>query len=170
MAKKKSLLGRIVDSIRKLFGKKKAKKKRRKNVVRKIYKTTDGYFTDNSKIKKNRRVAVVEQRKDDGALAVAKIYKKEGKSGTLHLEKPVLKPKKHPSLTEDSLVGSQVFFGRKGKDKQYKIIESRDLEDTGDKLTRKEHKLVMKNVHNDTPKHRATYEATAKKWRNHFTE
>ena len=54
-----------------MFGKDKKKsvsKKTRKKVSdkRKIYKTTDGYFTRNDKNTKPRRIAVVKQRKDDG--------------------------------------------------------------------------------------------------------
>lgn len=63
-----------------------------------------------------------------------------------------------------------MFFGRKGKDKQYKTIQSRDLEETNDKLTKREYKKVAKNVHNDTPQHRKTYEETSRKWKNHFKD
>ena len=49
------------------------KAKKTKSDVRKIYKTTDSFFTGRSDIDKTRRVAAVEQRKDDGALAVVKI-------------------------------------------------------------------------------------------------
>jgi len=64
-------------SKKKNASKKTAKKESDK---RKIYKTTDGYFTGDEKIKKPRRVAVVEQSKDDGALAVCKIYSKKDKA------------------------------------------------------------------------------------------
>lgn len=143
------------------------KKKRRskKGDVRKIYKTTDGYFTKNPNIKKKRRIAVIDQRRKDGALAVAKIYSKKGKSGKAYVNDVVLKPEKHSSLTEDSVVGSQVIIGTKGKGKKnYQTIQSRDLEPTGDKLTKKEHRAVKKAVHNDTRAHRKTYKKKMRKW------
>lgn len=63
----------------KAAGKKKSetKPKKQKSDVRKIYKTTDGYLAGNERSKKPRRVAVVKQRKDDGAMAVVKIYSKK---------------------------------------------------------------------------------------------
>ena len=85
----------------KAAGKKKSetKPKKQKSDVRKIYKTTDGYFTRSDKNTKPRRVAVVKQRKDDGAMAVVKIYSKKDKSGKAYVEKLVLKPENHSSLT-----------------------------------------------------------------------
>ena len=62
-----------------MFGRKKkrGKRKKHKSAVRKIYKTTDGYLSGRADIKKPRRVAVIHQRKDDGALAVVKIFSKK---------------------------------------------------------------------------------------------
>lgn len=163
MAKKK--VG-FFAKLKKLFSKEKGKEKRprKKGDVRKIFKTTDGYFTQNPNIKKKRRVAVVDQRKKDGALAVAKIYSKEGKSGKAYVENIVLKPENHSSLTKDSLVGSQVIIGTKGRDKKFNAIYKGDLESTDDKLTKKEHRAVKKAVHNDTKEHRKTYEKKMQKW------
>lgn len=59
-----------------------AKPKKNKPAVGNIYKTTDGYFNNKENVKKTRRVAVIDQRKDDGALAVVKIYGKNGKTQT----------------------------------------------------------------------------------------
>ena len=129
---------------------------RRKKSVRKIYKTTDGLFNSRPEIKKPRRVAAIDQRKDDGALAVVKIYSKKDKSGKYIIDKLVLTPDKHSSLTEDSVIGNQVIFGVKDGNKFIPIYE-RDLKDTGDKLTRKEHKKVKQGVANDTTQHRRTY-------------
>ena len=138
----------------------------RKSNVRKIFKTTDGYFTQNPKISKKRRVAVVEQRKKDGALAVCKIYSAKDKSGKAYVDNLVLRPEKHSSLTKNSIVGSQVIIGTKGKkDNRYKVIQSRDLEPTKDKLTKKEHRAIKRAVHNDTKEHRKTYIRKMKKWR-----
>lgn len=169
MAKRKNGFWRWVKKI--FLSKKKAarsstKKKRpsKKGDVRKIYKTTDGYFTQTPNIKKKRRVAVIDQRKKDGALAVAKIYSKKGKSGKAYVNDVVLKPEKHSSLTEDSVVGSQVIIGTKGKEKKFNAIYKGDLEPTNDKLTKKEHRAVKKAVHNDTKAHRKTYKKKMRKW------
>ena len=148
-------------------------KTRKKNAVGQIYKTTDGVLSGNGRVKKKRRVAVVEKRKDDGALAVVKIYKKTGKEekqkeGKTYIPNLTLTPKKHKSLTEDSIVGRKVFFGKKGEDGKYKAFYPMDLIDTEDKLTRKELKRIKKEVHNDTPQHRALYERKKEDWENHF--
>ena len=146
--------------------------RKRKSDVRKIYKTTDGYFTQDTKIKKPRRVAVVKQRKDDGALAVVKIYSKEGKdlSSNAYIKDLTLSPKDHKSLKEDSIVGNQVHVGTKSKDKEYKPIYSRDFEATKDKLTKKEHRQIEKTVQSENPKHRKTHEEKMKKWDKHFSK
>lgn len=154
---------------KKSTGKKESKSKgRKKSDVRKIYKTTDGYFTENPKIKKPRRVAVVKQRTDDGALAVCKIYSKEEKEGTRFVQNLTLSPKKHKSLTEDSIVGGNVIVGTKGKDKTYKPIQSRDLSPTRDKLTKKEHRRIMENLGGGIEKYKKTNEKLLEDWENHF--
>lgn len=139
---------------------------KKKGEVRKIYKTTDGFFTQNPNIKKKRRVAVIDQRKKDGALAVTKIYSKEGRSGKAYVDKVVLKPEKHSSLTKESIVGSQVIIGTKSFNKKYAAIYKSDLEATGDRLTKKEHRSIKKAVHNDTKGHRKTYKKKMRKWHN----
>lgn len=160
MGKKKSFWAKLKD----FFTKKKKPSKKKGSDVRKIYKTTDGYFTQNQNIKKKRRVVVIDQRKKDGALAVCKIYSAKGKSGKSYINNLILKPENHPSLTEDSLVGSQVLIGTKGKDKKFNAIYKGDLEPTEDKLTRKEHRKVKKAVQNDTKEHRKTHERKMAKW------
>lgn len=140
------------------------KRTKKTSDVKKIYKTTDGMFTGRPDIDKSRRVATVAQRKDDGALAVVKIYSKKDRNGKAYIDKLVLKPEEHTSLTEDSIVGSKVLVGVKVKTKngeEFKPIFERDLSDTGDRLTRKEHKAVKKGVRN---------KGTVKKWRKHFKE
>lgn len=144
-----------------------AKPKKTKSSVRKIYKTTDGYLSGRADIKKPRRVAVIDQRKDDGALAVVKIYSKKGKQGKNFLKKPVLKPKKHPSLSEPSIVGKQVHIGVKDGN-TFKPIQERDLKPTGDKLTFWEKLLILFGVRGKTKAHKKTHKAKMKKWRNHF--
>lgn len=136
--------------------------------VGKIFITTDGYFNNKPHIKKPRRVVAVQQRKDDGAVAVSKIYSKEEKKGTAYINDLILSPKNHTSLDKESLVGSQVIFGVKLKNGKFKALQSRDFNETNDKLTKKELKTVQKNVQNNTKQHRKTYKSTVKKWRNHF--
>ena len=71
---------------------------------------------------------------------------------------------KHSSLTKDSIVGSQVIIGTKNKKKAFQTIQARDLEPTGDRLTKKEHRSIKKAVHNDTKEHRKTYKKKMRKW------
>ena len=142
--------------------------KKPKSDVRKIYKTTDGYFTRSDKNTKPRRVAVVKQRKDDGAMAVVKIYSKKDKSGKAYVEKLVLKPEKHSSLTEDSIVGRRVYVGTKNKAGEYTPIFDRDFTPTNDKLTKKEHRSVMKQAGGETKQHKKTSRKLLKSWKKHF--
>lgn len=152
-----------------MFGRKKkrGKRKKHKSAVRKIYKTTDGYLSGRADIKKPRRVAVIHQRKDDGALAVVKIYSKKDKQGKAFLKRPVLKPKKHPSLSEPSIVGKKVHIGSKDG-ATYKPIAERDLKPTGDKLTFWERLLILFGVRGKTKEQRKAHKAKLKKWHNHF--
>ena len=144
------------------------RKRRKKSAVKKILKTTDGYFNDKPAIDKTRRVAVVEQRKDDGALAVVKLYSQKGRKGSAFIANLVLTPEEHAALTENSIVGSQVIIGVKKQDGTFKPIFIRELEETDDQLTDQELMKVKKGVHNDNPKHRKTYKNKMKKWRHHF--
>ena len=154
----------------KAAGKKKSgtKQKKQKSDVRKIYKTTDGYFTRSDKNTKPRRVAVVKQRKDDGAMAVVKIYSKKDKSGKAYVEKLVLKPENHSSLTEDSIVGRRVYVGTKNKSGEYTPIFKGDLQETDDKLTRREHCIVMRQAGGATKQNRKTLKKTLGAWKKHF--
>ena len=152
---------------------------RRKSDVGKIYKTTDGYFTQNPAITKKRRVAVIDQRDSDGALAVTKIYSKydengKERKGKAYIDDLTLSPKKHSSLKKDSVVGTQVHIGTKKAgaktpaEKNFQPIIKRELEPTKDRLTKAELKKVQDSVHNDTPGHRATHERTMEKWHSGF--
>lgn len=154
----------------KAAGKKKSESKRKKpkSDVRKIYKTTDGYLAGNERSNKPRRVAVVKQRKDDGAMAVVKIYSKKDKSGKMYVDKLVLKPENHSSLTEDSIVGRRVYVGTKNKEGKYIPIFDRDLKATDDKLTKKEHRTVMKQAGGETKQNRKTNKKKLKAWKKHF--
>lgn len=139
---------------------------KKKKDVKKIYKTTDGIFNGRDDIRKPRPVAVVDQR-DDGALAVVKIHSKKGKDGKMYIDKLVLTPSKHSSLTEDSIVEMTVRFGKKTPE-GFVPIYSRELVDTKDKLTQSEYKKVMKSVKGNTQKQRKKHKQKMKKWHNHF--
>ena len=139
----------------KAAGKKKSVKP--KSDVRKIYKTTDGYFTRSDKNTKPRRVAVV-----------VKIYPKKDKSGKAYVEKLVLKPENHSSLTEDSIVGRRVYVGTKNKSGEYTPIFKGDLQETDDKLTRREHCIVMRQAGGATKQNRKTLKKTLGAWKKHF--
>ncbi len=154
-------------------------RKRRKSDVGKIYTTTDGYFTQNPAITKNRRIAVIDQRDSDGALAVTKIYSKydengKERKGKAYIPGLTLSPKKHSSLKKDSVVGTQVHIGTKKAgvktpaEKNYRPIYVRELTRTRDKLSKEELEVVQANVKNDTPEHRATHMRTMQKWHNGF--
>ena len=152
---------------------------RRKSDVGKIYKTTDGYFTQNPAITKKRRVAVIDQRASDGALAVTKIYSKydengKERKGKAYIDDLTLLPKKHSSLKQDSVVGNQVHIGTRKAgvkppaEKNFQPIFKGDLQSTTDKLTKKELKTIRDKLQNDTLEHRATHERTMQKWHDGF--
>jgi hypothetical protein len=140
---------------------------KRKQAKGKIYKTTDGFFNNKERIKKKRRVAVIDQRKDDGAVAVVKIYSKKDKEGKAYIQNLTLYPQDHSSLTEESIVGSQVILGIR-TDNKFKALYTTDFTQTDDELTKKELKAVNKGVHNDNKAHRATYNKKMHKWKKHF--
>ena len=144
--------------------------RKKQSSVGKIYKTTDGYLSGDLKVRKPRNVVAVSQRKDDGAISVAKISSKEGKEakiGKTFIPGLVLKPAEHPALTEDSVIKREVIVGvKRGNGKA--PIYPRNLVDTKDKLSRAEQKKLRKEVGNDTPQHRKTYMNTQKKWKKHF--
>lgn len=146
----------------------------RKKDKRKIFKTTDGYFTDRADIKKPRRVAAIDQRRDDGALAVVKIYSAKGKGGRRFVEKLILTPEKHSSLKEDSLVGNRVYLGIKTKDEKgqdtYKPIFRSDLESTDDKLKQSEYQKIKKGTKGITKQQQKNHRDRMRKWHKHFKD
>ena len=169
--KKKSFLGWLKGLIKR---KKKTHKKatKRKGDIRKIYKTTDGFFTQNPNIKKQRRVAAISQR-DDGAVAVVKIYKKEGKDpkNPRFVQDFTLTPKKHKSLDQDSLVDANVHIGRSQKidgKKKYSPIMPYELSPTKDRLTKKEYQTIMEGLGGGVEQHKKTNKDKLKNWKNHF--
>ena len=148
-------------------------KRKKKSSVGKIYKTTDGNLGNQSpKNRKPRNVVAVEQRKSDGAIAVAKIHRKEGRDPTdkkKYIQNVELDPKQHPSLTDPSIVEKRAIFGQK-TETGYKPIHERNLQDTGDSLKGKELCKVRRGIQNDMKEHRKTYKKTKKRWKKGFKE
>ena len=147
------------------------KKEKKRSDIKKIYKTTDGMLTNRPDIDKPRRVAAIEQRKDDGALAVVKIRSKKGKGGKSYKKEVVMKTENHISLTEESIVEKRVYIGVKIETEEgttFKPIFDRELEDTGDRLTNGEYRKVKRGVAGETKQHRKTYKSKMKRWRKHF--
>lgn len=145
------------------------KRKKKRSAKGKIYKTTDGFLGNYPPNKKTRRVAAIDQRKTDGALAVVKITKKRGKENKSRkniVPNLELSPDEHNSLTETSLVIRQVIIGVKDGE-TFKPIYIRDLEKTDDKLTRRELIKIMKSI-NDTPQHRKSHKNKMRRWRRGF--
>lgn len=138
----------------------------KKTDKRKIYNTTDGYFNSRLDIKKPRKVAVIHQR-DDKAVAVVKIHSKKNKKGNAYISNLVLKPKKHKSLNEESIVSNSLIYGKDVKGKKYKI-DPNDFTYTNDKLTYSEYLKIKHKVNADTKQHKKTRNKTLKRWKNHF--
>lgn len=149
-----------------------ARKNGAKNTVGKIMKTTDGFLGNRPNIKKPRRVAVVEQREDDGAVAIVRIFKKRGKRADdphAYIQELTLLPQDHTSLTEESIVEAKVILGvNTGQGK--KAIFPSDLSEVNDELTDKELSQIHNGVHNDTAQHRQTFLNKLQKWFNHFKQ
>lgn len=142
--------------------------KKKKPNVGKFYKTTDGFFTNSDHITKPRTIVVVDQRTDDQAIAVSKIYSKKNRSGNAYIPDLVLHPEDHPSLTEDSIVGKSVHVAVKiGKD-DYKAFSSRDFEPLDDKLSNEEMNKVKKGIGGTDKKNKKTTKRKLKNWKRHF--
>ena len=142
------------------------KPKKQKKAVKQIYSTTDGFLGNKPQIKKPRKVAAIEQRPSDGAVALVKISSKDGKEAKIgkdFIPNLELTPAAHTSLTKTSIVSRQVIFGIKDGD-TFKPIHIRDLSETGDKLTRKELRKIRKEVQNYKKQHRKTYKKKRRKW------
>ena len=134
---------------------------------RRIYLTTDGFFNNRPHIKKPRRIAVVDQRRMDGALAVVKIYSAEGKTGTDYIGDLILTPDKHSSLTKNSIVGRQVYIGIK-KNNTFVPLYRGDFEPTEDMLTHREYRAVRRNMGGPTRENKRTAKRTIRKWKRGF--
>ena len=190
MAKKKKGILQII--VEKLFGveeKKKSKRKQKKPSkkrkvpkrtkktpdVRKIYTTTDGYFIQNPRNKKPRPVAVIDQRKSDGAVALLKIHSAEGKSGKRFLDDPILSEENHSALTQKSIIDNHVIVatkvqGQSNGEAKYNNIYPNELTPTKDELTKKEHKAIMTNLGNGNEKVQKSSENLLDRWHNDFKE
>lgn len=144
--------------------------KKKKSNIGKIYQTTDGFLTSNKRNKKNRKVIVVDQR-DDKAVAITKIYSKDGKdteNNEAFIKELVLDPKDHPSLTKKSVVGTNLKIGRK-KDNQITSIFPSELKETNDSVNMQELKIIKDAIINKN-KHSKTRKKTLKKWKKHFKQ
>lgn len=144
------------------------KRKKKQSDIKKIFKTTDGYFTDRIDITKPRNVAVIYQRKDDGAVAVVKVYSQKDKKGRSYISDLVLTPEEHKALTEDSIIGNQVIIGIKQSNGKFKPLFTRNMLSTNDELTEEELNQVKKKIQHDTPQHRKTHKRKIKRWKKHF--
>ncbi|MCM1296736.1 MAG: hypothetical protein NC311_14455 [Muribaculaceae bacterium] len=149
------LLFSIIKSIRKTS--------KKRSDVGKIMRTTDGYFANNPNNKKQRNVVVLDQRADDGALAVVKLHRQKDKHTNI-LKGFVLKKKKHSALTADSVTETRVYVGTKSKQPIFKG----DLTDTKDKLTWREKRNLKRHAGGNTKQHRQTTRHKLKRWHNHF--
>lgn len=107
---------------------------KKKSAVRKIFKTTDGFFNNKPHIKKPRLVVAVYQRKNDGALAVTKLHSYKGKIKNTDIKNLVLKPNNHSSLTKISTVENKVIWGINIDSKNKRPIYESDLTPTFDKV------------------------------------
>lgn len=141
------------------------KNKAKKSDVGKIMKTTDGYFAENPKNIKNRNVAVIAQRKKDGAVAVVKLHEdKPGKSQDNLIPGIKLTPQNHPALEKVTVVEKRVYYGTKSR----KPIFKGDLTDTGDKLSVKEKKIIDRGAGGSSKKNQKTRKRTTRNWRKGF--
>lgn len=136
--------------------------------VGKFYKTTDGFFNNRNDITKPRTIVVVDQRIDDQAIAVSKVYSKKNRSGNAYIPDLVLHPEDHPSLTEDSIVGKSVHVAVKLGEDDYKAFSSRDFEPLDDKLSNEEMKKVKKGIGGTNKKNKKTTKRKLKNWKKHF--
>ena len=136
--------------------------------VRQIYKTIDGFSNGRTDITKPRRVVVVAQRRMDNAVVLAKIYSAKDKSGVAFVEGLTLLPEEHSSLKEPSYVGRKPFWGMKPKNGQYKPFYVRDFEPTSDMLTRREYRIVKRQLGGPTKKNQKTAKRTTRRWRHGF--
>lgn len=59
---------------------------------------------------------------------------KKNKKGNAYISNLVLKPRKHKSLNEESIVSNSLIYGKDVKGKKYKI-DSNDFTYTNDKFT-----------------------------------
>lgn len=157
----------LIGVIASLIIRRRRKSPQKKSDIGKIMKTTDGYFNNRQDIKKERNVAVVAQRKDDGAVAVVKIRsEKEGRQNT-SIKGVTLKPNTHPALTENSLVEKNLRVSRTVNGEKT-ILKPAEMKETGDKLTLNERRKIMRGLKGPTKENRAKTTQKIKSWRKHF--
>lgn len=105
---------------------KEVKKMKRKNHVREIVRTTDGYLSGKSENKKPRYGVILYQR-DDNCLIISKIMSKKRKS----TNRVAIKPSKNNGLKTESLIDYKLYTGRKNNHGKYSGFKIRDFQKTG---------------------------------------
>lgn len=141
-------------------------KKKKKNYTNKILQSSDGFIAGLDKKIKPRKVLVVSQR-DDDALAISKLYSKKGKNTKNIINKVILSPKNHSSLTKKTVVGKRVHYGRKINGNYVPFYMS-DFNDTNDRITKLEKSSINKYKRkNDLKDYKQTKKAL-NKWKNRF--
>ena len=141
---------------------------KRKREIGKIYETTDGYLSNNPNNTKKRKVTIIAQRQIDNAVAVSKLTKADGKTGDYYVNGLLLKPKRHKSLTQNTLVERRVLIGIKQKDGTFKPISKRDMKFANDRLTFSERRKLKRGVGGRTKENRKSYKNKMKKWTRGF--
>ena len=147
---------------------------KKKNHVGKIYTTYDGITNGNKKIKKKRKVIVVDQADDD--LAISKLHEYKSDRIDYSLPNIIINPKNHPSLSKDSLVENKVFYGIKdSKESNWRTIKIDDLNkrrdgssynEPNDQLTNIELIKVKQAIKKETNKSKKKKE-TFRLWKKH---
>ena len=118
-------------------------------------------------------MAVVDQRKDDGALALVKIHSEEGKKPNVYIEGVVLTTSEHSALKEVSIIENRVYYGIKRKENGQVVripIYKGDLTATDDRLTDSELEKVNKGIQGKTTEKQEKHKAKMQKWHNHFKD
>ena len=150
---------------------------KRKEHVGKIYTTYDGITSGNKKIKKKRKVIVVDQSDDD--LAISKLHENKENRIKYCIPNFIIKPDKHPALTKDTIVENKIIYGIKdSKNSNWRTIKINDLNknpngnpynEPEDKLTNKELNIVKKNFKKETNKSKKK-KLINKLWKKHKLE
>lgn len=141
-------------------------KKKKKNYTNKILQSSDGFIGGKDKKIKPRKVLVIYQR-DDDALAISKLYSKNGKKNRNIISSIILSPKNHSSLTKKTVVGKRVYYGRKING-DYMPFYMSDFNDTNDRITKLEKSSIKKYKRKKDLKDYKQTKNVLNKWKNKF--